>query len=709
MRWAELLNRVASGWSTWAVAGVVEATLLLGIVAVVLLAAGKRLPAAAAHLALLVVLVKAVLPIGIPVPRPELPEWFARTTERAELKDDTRAMSATAVPSAPAAPALSSAAVVQSESQTSGARPRETVAARGEQSAVNSAETTELSWQAHAMLLWVSVSAAIAVRSVLGQLRLRQAADCAASSADAALQSTVQVLATRLGIRRGIKVVMGPDGISPAIAGCWRPTLIVPRSLTARLSEGQLEWVLLHEMAHVRRGDLYCLVLERLVACVAWFNPAVWLASRWAEHYRECACDELALGHASCSRGECGEAFLTLLAGVSNGPRLAMEFLSRGRLAKKRMVRLLDAQPQKVAYKVLATVSALGCVLVFGFVSFHTQPTTAAAQPDRAESRVEPLNAAAAPLTGDAATEAHVRRIREQQNAPMKSGRVRLKVLQLSSLQKDPVQQGHELADRSKTEVEALLDGLDLTDASCFRRIRDGLLAGNLILDHPSYRSLALVWNERGRRATWGNGETTVIKEACNFEYDPSERNASITDGRWFFAASPADWARQLLTVPLRSTILGDLPANRTAPSIERTAEGTTRVIFKQGPRSSSGIEVSWLLGPDGTLLHATELYGFSTVLREIDFREYPGGVHLPRARVRTYYPTLRSGKEEVSGPLQSLTISIIEHAEFNVDIPDSEFRMSVPANTAVWDRRGPLKLRAAEVPTEDVLTLFER
>jgi hypothetical protein len=90
--------------------------------------------------------------------------------------------------------------------------------------------------------------------------------------------------------------------------------------------------------------------------------------------------------------------------------------------------------------------------------------------------------------------------------------------------------------------------------------------------------------------------------------------------------------------------------------------------------------------------------------IRELDFREYPGGVVLPRVRITRFFSQSRE-----SITISHITISIVDDAEFNIDIPDSEFRVAVPANTAVWDRRGATKLRAAETATDDVLTLFER
>ena len=81
-----------------------------------------------------------------------------------------------------------------------------------------------------------------------------------------------------------------------------------------------------------------------------------------------------------------------------------------------------------------------------------------------------------------------------------------------------------------------------------------------------------------------------------------------------------------------------------------------------------------------------------------------------PRVSIDAEYSYRNSPEGEiVHGTLIGITVTVLERAEFNMEVPSETFRVAVPANTAVWDRRGELKLRAAEVATEDVLTLFER
>ena len=57
------------------------------------------------------------------------------------------------------------------------------------------------------------------------------------------------------------------------------PTVVIPPDLDESLTPKQLTWVLLHELAHIRRGDLWVVVVQRLVQAVFFFNPAVHLAN----------------------------------------------------------------------------------------------------------------------------------------------------------------------------------------------------------------------------------------------------------------------------------------------------------------------------------------------------------------------------------------------------------------------------------------------
>lgn len=127
-------------------------------------------------------------------------------------------------------------------------------------------------------------------------------------------------LGRRLGLRRTVPIARTAAVDSPAIWGLWRPRLILPPGLADRLPHAQLEWVLLHELAHVRRYDLWAALFQRLVQIVYFFHPAVWLANWQIDRQREFACDDAALA-AACGEGrDCASALVTVAEWASGAP-----------------------------------------------------------------------------------------------------------------------------------------------------------------------------------------------------------------------------------------------------------------------------------------------------------------------------------------------------------------------------------------------------
>ena len=89
-------------------------------------------------------------------------------------------------------------------------------------------------------------------------------------------------------------------------SGAYRGRLLVPPGLVESLPNEQLRWALLHELVHIRRGDTWVLLIQRLTQIVFFFHPAVWLANRLAGTFREFACDDAALALTGIDRRDCG-------------------------------------------------------------------------------------------------------------------------------------------------------------------------------------------------------------------------------------------------------------------------------------------------------------------------------------------------------------------------------------------------------------------
>jgi beta-lactamase regulating signal transducer with metallopeptidase domain len=100
--------------------------------------------------------------------------------------------------------------------------------------------------------------------------RLQQEAE----PVDPELERCVRETQSQLGVRRKIRVRLSSAIGSPFVCGLWKPTILLPRTLT--LSPNELSVVLRHEIAHFRRHDLAWCVGWRWLNVLGWFHPLVW-------------------------------------------------------------------------------------------------------------------------------------------------------------------------------------------------------------------------------------------------------------------------------------------------------------------------------------------------------------------------------------------------------------------------------------------------
>jgi bla regulator protein BlaR1 len=123
----------------------------------------------------------------------------------------------------------------------------------------------------------------------------------------------------QLALRTSLVIVESPDVSSPALHGILRPRLLLPGGFTAKFSAEELRFVFLHELAHLKRRDLWMNWIMALLQAVHWFNPLVWLAfARWRDD-RELACDAMVLEAAGAERNkEYGRIILRLLENFMN-------------------------------------------------------------------------------------------------------------------------------------------------------------------------------------------------------------------------------------------------------------------------------------------------------------------------------------------------------------------------------------------------------
>ena len=123
-----------------------------------------------------------------------------------------------------------------------------------------------------------------------GGRRLRLAAT---PNLDGPIAELVRRQAQRIGLK-AVPVVAWCGRISvPVVVGIVRPMILLPTAFATGFDPSQLEALLTHELAHIRRFDPLVNLLQRLIEVLLFFHPAVWYVSRRVSAERENACDDL--------------------------------------------------------------------------------------------------------------------------------------------------------------------------------------------------------------------------------------------------------------------------------------------------------------------------------------------------------------------------------------------------------------------------------
>ena len=210
--------------------------------------------------------------------------------------------------------------------------------------------------------LWSLGVLLLSIRLVVGGIELRQLRRTG-RRADQHLRERVSRLAGRMGIGRRIQVVTSTRAEGPSVIGWLRPLILLPPAMAMGLTPSQLDAVLAHELAHVRRHDYLVNIVQTVAETLLFYHPAVWWVSQRMRIERELCCDDEAVG-------VCGDAALYARALVTiarlHVPAMAMG--SAGGSVTDRVQRLLglrgNESRRSAAFGVVAITAALVSILV---------------------------------------------------------------------------------------------------------------------------------------------------------------------------------------------------------------------------------------------------------------------------------------------------------------------------------------------------------
>jgi beta-lactamase regulating signal transducer with metallopeptidase domain len=142
--------------------------------------------------------------------------------------------------------------------------------------------------------LWASGACVLLLRMAAGVWWIQRLCRAPQGPLTATWQARLDVLARRFGMQRPIALRLVDAIASPASVGWWRPVVLLPTALLARMPVELIEALLAHELAHIRRHDYFVNLLQGAVEALLFYHPVTWWLSRCVRREREQVADHLA-------------------------------------------------------------------------------------------------------------------------------------------------------------------------------------------------------------------------------------------------------------------------------------------------------------------------------------------------------------------------------------------------------------------------------
>jgi len=199
------------------------------------------------------------------------------------------------------------------------------------------------------VVIWMVGVLILSVRLAYGWLGARRLRTHGTRAVPEALQQVFARLAACLRVNRPVRLLESLLIEVPAVVGWLRPVVLVPASALTGLTPQQLEVLLAHELAHVRRYDYLVNIVQCVIETLLFYHPAVWWVSRRVREEREHCCDDLAVA-------VCGDPhfYATALVGMerirSTTPRLALAATGAGGSLLTRVRRLILPSTVRTEY-----------------------------------------------------------------------------------------------------------------------------------------------------------------------------------------------------------------------------------------------------------------------------------------------------------------------------------------------------------------------
>ena len=237
--------------------------------------------------------------------------------------------------------------------------------------------------------IWLIGAVLVLLRLVLGTWKVGQLAREGARVEDGKWLSLTQRLANRMGVTRPMTLLRGDRLAVPVTWGIVYPAVLLPQDADT-WSEERRRFVLVHEMAHVKRFDALTQLLAQFAVALFWFDPLLWVAAHQMRVEREHACDDYVLRDGTQPSLYAGE-LLEMVRSIGSpshdraAPAFAALAMARRSEFEGRMLAILDPRLDRhtLPRKGTLMTAVIVALLTFPLAALRPfqQPATSSATP----------------------------------------------------------------------------------------------------------------------------------------------------------------------------------------------------------------------------------------------------------------------------------------------------------------------------------------
>ncbi len=188
----------------------------------------------------------------------------------------------------------------------------------------------------------------------------------------------ISLIAEKMKIEKKLKAFISPNISQPIVIGYIKPAILLPAAMIFSMPYNQIEAILAHEIAHIKRADYLLNLFQSVIEIIFFFNPAIWALSIIVRQEREFACDDVALKYfgnnnalasALLSIEESKEALPLLSLGILKNKKSLMGRIKRMKHQKKTY---LDQQRKISGIIVLLTVISIALLALQPLKNYST-------------------------------------------------------------------------------------------------------------------------------------------------------------------------------------------------------------------------------------------------------------------------------------------------------------------------------------------------